>query len=213
MIGESAVLNYLRTQNRPYSASKNQNYLKTSLFNIIADIFNNLHGAVGKTAVVKILTSLFEKGEIHSKAYGKQLVYVARQDLLPVPSSEELNAIDDEIDELKSSIQKEKELLKIVQSKLSMMNSSLTTEELHKRIASLEVEVAEMHERLEPLERGTVKIDPEERQRIEKQFEISSKAWKQRKKLCNDIIGMLTESMSKKPSELMEELGLEVDPV
>ena len=179
----------------------------------IVDIFNNLHGAVGKTAVVKVLTSLSERGEITAKAYGKQMVYVARQDLLPVPSSEELNAIDDEINELKDALQKEKEQFKSVQSKLNMMNSSLTTSELQKRISSLEVEVAEMHERLEPLERGTVKVDPAERAQIEKKFEIANKAWKQRKKLCNDIIGMLTESISKKPSEFMEELGLEVDPI
>lgn len=43
------------------------------------DIFNNLHGAVGKTAVVKLLASLAERGEITVKAFGKQLVYVARQ--------------------------------------------------------------------------------------------------------------------------------------
>lgn len=183
------------------------------LTSLLVDIFNNLHGVVGKTAVVKILTSLAEKGEITAKAYGKQWVYVARQDLLPVPSSEELNAIDDEINELKDALQKEKEQLKSVQSKLNIMNSSLTTSELQKRISNLEIEVAEMHERLEPLERGTIKVDPEERARIEKQFEIANKAWKQRKKLCNDIIGMLTESISKKPSEFMEELGMEVDPV
>ena len=179
----------------------------------LVDIFNNLHGAVGKTAVVKILTSLSERGEISAKAYGKQWVYVARQDLLPVPSSEELNAIDDEINELKDVLQKEKEHLKAVQSKLNVFNSSLTTEELQKRISSLKVEVAEMHERLEPLERGTVKVDPAERARIEKQYEVANKAWKQRKKLCNDIIGMLTESISKKPNEFMEELGIEVDPI
>lgn len=179
----------------------------------VVDIFNNLHGAVGKTAVVKILTSLSERGEITAKAYGKQWVYVSRQDLLPVPSSEELNAIDDEINELKDGLQKEKEQLKAVQSKLSLMNSSLTTSELQKRISGLEVEVAEMRERLEPLERGTVKVDPAERAQIDKQFEIANKAWKQRKKLCNDVIGMLTESISKKPSEFIEELGLEVDPI
>lgn len=180
---------------------------------LLVDIFNNLHGAVGKTAVVKVLTSLSEKGEITAKAYGKQWVYVARQDLLPVPSSEELNAIDDEINELKDALQKEKEQSRAVQSKLNMINSSLTTSELQKRISTLEVEVAEMRERLEPLERGTIKIDPAERAQIEKQFEIANKAWKQRKKLCNDIIGMLTESISKKPSEFIEELGLEVDPI
>ena len=182
------------------------------LFHFLVDIFNNLHGAVGKTAVVKILTNLAERGEISAKAYGKQWVYVARQDLLPVPSSEELNAIDDEINQLKDSLQKEKEQLKVVQSKLNLINSSLTTEELHKRISCLEVEVSEMHERLVPLERGTVKVDPVERARIEKQYEVANKAWKQRKKLCNDIIGMLTESISKKPREFIEELGLEVDP-
>ena len=179
----------------------------------LVDIFNNLHGAVGKTAVVKVLTSLSEKGEITAKAYGKQWVYVARQDLLPVPSSEELNAIDDEINELKETLQREKEQFKSVQLKLNQMNSSLTTIELHKRISTLEVEVAEMHERLEPLERGTVKVDPAERAQIEKKFELANKAWKQRKKLCNDIIGMLTESIAKKPSEFIEELGLEVDPI
>ena len=159
------------------------------------------------------MTSLSERGEITAKAYGKQWVYVARQDLLPVPSSEELNAIDDEINELKVALQREKEQLKLVQSKLNLTNSSLTTSELQKRISALKVEVTEMHERLEPLERGTVKVDPAERAQIEKQFEVASKAWKQRKKLCNDIIGMLTESISKKPSEFIEELGLEVDPI
>lgn len=84
----------------------------------LVDIFNNLHGAVGKTAVVKVLTTLSERGEISFKAYGKQFVYVARQDLLPVPSSEELNAIDDEIDELKDTLLKEKELFKQIQTSI-----------------------------------------------------------------------------------------------
>lgn len=94
-----------------------------------------------------------------------------------------------------------------------MLNSSLTTAELHKRISSLNIEVAEMNERLEPLERGTVKVDPAERARVESLLETSSKAWKQRKKLCTEIVSMLTESISKKPSEFMEELGMEVDPL
>lgn len=61
---ESVILNYLRTQNRPYSAT---------------DVFNNLHGQVGKTAVVKLLAQMQENGTIHGKVYGKQWVYVARQ--------------------------------------------------------------------------------------------------------------------------------------
>lgn len=103
--------------------------------------------------------------------------------MLPVPSTEELNALDDEINRLKEEISREKEANRQVQSKLAMMTSSLTTEDLKTRINTLQAEVAEMHERLEPLERGTIKIDPEERARVEKELEIYSKAHKQRKKM------------------------------
>lgn len=102
---------------------------------------------------------------------------------MPVPSSEELSALDDEINQLKEVLTKEKEAHRQVQSKLNMMNSSLPTEEVRARIAQLESEVGEMHARLEPLERGTVKIDPEERVRVEKQYALYLKSYKERKKL------------------------------
>lgn len=61
---ENIILDYLKTQNRPYSAT---------------DVYNNLHGKVGKTAVTKLLTLMQENETIHGKVYGKQWVYVARQ--------------------------------------------------------------------------------------------------------------------------------------
>ena len=75
VLGEAAVVNYLKTQNRPYSASKIKTKKRTFLLILSVDIFNNLHGAVGKTALTKVLTSLVERGEIAGKAYGKQFVY------------------------------------------------------------------------------------------------------------------------------------------
>lgn len=89
----------------------------------------------------------------------------------------------------------------------------MTTVELKHKILSLESAVLELKERLDPLERGTVKVDPQERMNVEHQHEVHIKAWKQRKKLCNEIIGMLTESISKKPNEMIEDLGLEIDPI
>lgn len=63
------------------------------------------------------------------------------------------------------------------------MTSSLSTSDLQKRIVALEAEVKEMHERLEPLERGAIKIDPAERALVDRQHEVCTKAWKQRKKM------------------------------
>lgn len=79
------------------------------------DLFNNLHGQVGKTAIAKALTTLCEKGNITIKTYNKQSVYVARQDTLPAPSPEELEAIDVEIEALKGELVAQKETTKQAQ--------------------------------------------------------------------------------------------------
>lgn len=58
------VLDYLRKQNRPYSAT---------------DISSNLKNRVTKTAAAKLLKDMHERSEIEGRAAGKQLVYHAIQ--------------------------------------------------------------------------------------------------------------------------------------
>ena len=54
-----AVLKYLQSTNRPYSAN---------------DIFQNLHNAYSKNSIQKSLDELAEKGSLREKVYGKQKV-------------------------------------------------------------------------------------------------------------------------------------------
>lgn len=63
---ESAVWikNYLRDKNRPFSA---------------VEISGNSQGKIAKTAGVKLLKDLHEKGEIEGRNAGKQLVYHTKQ--------------------------------------------------------------------------------------------------------------------------------------
>jgi 26S proteasome regulatory subunit (ATPase 3-interacting protein) len=61
---ETTVYDYMKTQNRPYSAT---------------DIMSNLHNAISKANVIKALASLEQKGLMTSKTYGKQVVYVIKQ--------------------------------------------------------------------------------------------------------------------------------------
>lgn len=58
------ILDYLRKQNRPYSAT---------------DISANLKNRVTKTAAAKLLKDLHERKEIEGRAAGKQIVYHALQ--------------------------------------------------------------------------------------------------------------------------------------
>lgn len=54
------ILDYLRKQNRPYSAT---------------DISANLKNRVTKAAAAKLLKDMHERNEIEGRAAGKQLVY------------------------------------------------------------------------------------------------------------------------------------------
>src|SRR5450432_1670586 len=54
------IISYLKSQNRPYSAT---------------DISSNLHNKVTKTRTDKLLKEIFERNEIGGKVSGKQWVY------------------------------------------------------------------------------------------------------------------------------------------
>jgi 26S proteasome regulatory subunit (ATPase 3-interacting protein) len=58
------ILEYLRKQNRPYSAT---------------DISSNLKNRVTKAAAAKLLKDMHERNEIEGRAAGKQIVYHAIQ--------------------------------------------------------------------------------------------------------------------------------------
>ena len=56
----AVILDYLRKQNRPYSAT---------------DISSNLKNRVTKAAAAKLLKDMHERNEIEGRAAGKQIVY------------------------------------------------------------------------------------------------------------------------------------------
>lgn len=74
----------------------------------VADIVANLHSAVSKTECQRIVNSLVEKDLISSKLYGKQAIYVVRQDTIETASPEEMAAIDKELTQLQAKITEQK---------------------------------------------------------------------------------------------------------
>lgn len=63
-MANEAVLKYLKSTNRPYSAN---------------DIVLNLHKEFGKTAIQRALDALVQQEAVLEKVYGKQKVYVVKQ--------------------------------------------------------------------------------------------------------------------------------------
>ncbi|KAG9291716.1 hypothetical protein G9A89_012001 [Geosiphon pyriformis] len=195
---EQIILDYLRKQNRPYSAN---------------DISSNLHNAVTKTAAQKTLTSLVGQDEVTCKTYGKQMVYVVKQDQFESPSSEELAKMDEQIESFKKEISEYKEKNKQIQTQLNDLNASLTNDQIETQLKVLAEEIKKYEERLKLLKSGTRQISPEEKNAIDAIYDRNRKLWRVRKRLSKDIISLISENMEKKPADFMEDLGLENDPI
>ncbi|TPX42413.1 hypothetical protein SeMB42_g05131 [Synchytrium endobioticum] len=190
------IFSYLRRQNRPYSA---------------ADIYNNLKLEIGKGNVQKILTTLLDEAKIAGKQYGKQMVYVCRQDEFETPSAEELEAMDSTIEQIKNEITVLTENNHALGAELSKLNNSMTDAELESRLAELADENSKSAERLEKLKAGQQLVTDEERRKIDQDYDTYRKHWQVRKRMFKEAWAMVTENLPDKPAELMERLGVETD--
>ncbi|KAJ3035288.1 hypothetical protein HDV00_004106 [Rhizophlyctis rosea] len=193
---QDVVLTYLRRTNRPYSA---------------VDVFNNLKGEVGKSVVTKILGQLTEEEQIHGKQYGKQWVYVAKQDDLPAPSQEELDAMDQRMEALKAERSGTKEQIKQSQSTLNDLQSSLTNEQLAHRLEALDKENAKLSARLETLRSNPIQMSAADKSRIESNLDSMRTQWRKRKRMFKDMWDAVTENIPGNRAELMEQMGIETD--
>jgi 26S proteasome regulatory subunit, ATPase 3, interacting protein len=109
---------------------------------MLDDVFNNLHGKVGKTQVQKSLANLVASGEITQKIYGKQAVFVVKQDDGERPSQQELDQLDVSIAESKIILSGLKDEAKEINGILSKLKSSMTVEEMRQKIKQLLQEVS-----------------------------------------------------------------------
>lgn len=61
-----------------------------------------------KTAIQKALDTLADSGRITFKEYGKQKIYLARQDQFQIPNTEELNQMKEENAKLQELLEEQK---------------------------------------------------------------------------------------------------------
>ncbi|XP_064456009.1 homologous-pairing protein 2 homolog [Ornithodoros turicata] len=193
---EKSVLDYLKAQNRPYSAT---------------DIFNNLHKEHGKTAVVRALEQLAQDNKIKEKTYGKQKIYFADQSEFPEASESELAAMDQEIVTLGEKLQALNRKLQSQQSALSNVTNSLTTEEAVEKIRTTRDECEKLQVKLDALTSNTKFVEPEVREKIYSENAKYVKEWRKRKRIANDMIDAILEGYPKGKAALLEETGVETD--
>lgn len=88
---------FLSQQNRPLNSQNAADALQK--FNL------------KKTAVQKALDNLADNGQISFKEYGKQKIYIARQDQYDIPDSQELDRMKTENSKLQKELEDQKKAI------------------------------------------------------------------------------------------------------
>ena len=192
----TAVLEYLNKQNRPYSAG---------------DIFSNLHGKFGKTAVVKACESLAGAGKINEKIYGKQKVYGAKQAQYQDYSETDMKQIDEEISKQEKIWTELQSSHKASDEEFRTLKSSLTTKEATERLAELNENCRKCQEHLKRIKSASNHIPPAEKEKIIKNRKTVVQTWKKRKRIASDMMDAILESYPKTKKQFIEDVGIETD--
>ncbi|XAR72375.1 hypothetical protein NMG60_11018990 [Bertholletia excelsa] len=194
---EGTVLNYVNEQNRPLNSQN------------VADALQKFN--LKKAAIQKALDTLADSGRISFKEYGKQKIYLARQDQFNIPNSEELNQMKEENAKLQEKLVKQKRAITEVEGEIKALQSNLTLEQIQAKVANLKKEVEEMEEKLIKLRGGVILVSPEERKAVECMYSDTMHQWRRRKRMFRDLWDAITENSPKDLKEFKEELGIEYD--
>lgn len=92
---------FLIQQNRPLNSQN------------VADSLQKFN--LKKSSVQKALDALADSGRISSKEYGKQKIYLARQDQFDIPNSEELSRMKEENAKLQQQLEEQKRAISEVE--------------------------------------------------------------------------------------------------
>ncbi|KAF2277571.1 homologous-pairing protein-like protein 2 [Westerdykella ornata] len=191
------ILNYLRKQNRPYSAT---------------DISANLHNKVTKAAAAKILKDLQDQNKIEGRAAGKQVVYHTIQNTDDALTPEQLAALSAQTSDLQSRTTALQTTIKTLRSTLSTLNSTLSTADLVSSVQSLEAEKRDILARLETLKTGKAKkVTQKERMEAEAEWRKWNGIAKRRERIEREMWRMIEDLVGEKDKreELREALGLD----
>uniref|UniRef100_A0A803NZK1 Homologous-pairing protein 2 homolog n=1 Tax=Cannabis sativa TaxID=3483 RepID=A0A803NZK1_CANSA len=194
---EAIVLNFVNEQNRPLNSQN------------VADALQKFN--LKKASIQKALDNLADGGRISFKEYGKQKIYLARQDQFDIPNTEELTQMKEENARLQKQLEEEKKAIGEVEGEIKSLQSNLTLEQILAKEVKLRMEVKEMEDKLEKLRGGITLVKPEDREAIEKLYSEKISQWRKRKRMFKDLWDAITENSPKNLKEFKEELGLEYD--
>ncbi|OII72434.1 uncharacterized protein cubi_00429 [Cryptosporidium ubiquitum] len=194
-----AIFNYMKEQNRPYS---------------VQNVVDNLHNVYSKKQVTDEMDRLATEGKFVCKEYGKQKVYLIDQSDCKELNKEEMEALDKSILSSESELNDLEARLKQLKQETRNISVPLPIDVLEEKIKQENLKNESLMEEISRKEKmlgEDCEIIP-----VEKLKELKNNLTKKQAKLkklktaCKSAVDTFSESMERKASDLMEEIGIEM---
>jgi len=194
---QSAVLDFLVKQNRPFSAN---------------DILNNFNGQLTKTNVTNALEQLYSSKKIEEKLYGKQKVFMALQNVNIVSLKQDLRDLEEKKMMAKGELGRLQFDNNRIERELKSFGNQVPLNELIQENQALFGQVEELKERLYTFKTANVElVTKEEKTKLQKERNNIVKLWKKYRRIANEMIATILENCNIKKAVLCDDLGLELD--
>lgn len=196
-MAEEKVLEFMNTQNRPFSFSQIQ---KNS-------------GDFSKSDIEKALQHLVDNSRVFEKTYGKQKIYCVCQEEEKVAGNmeDDLKDMDRQINTLTYDLDEINKNLQTKSNKLQERRTKMTVDEAVSEKLKLEQEIAALKQELKAFEECSKPISESERIKICEEYHKYEKEYKSRKRICRDIVNQIMENYPKSEKVLLGEVGIETD--
>lgn len=186
----------MRQQNRPY----------TPLV-----VYENLHHAIKKPALQRLMDELVEEGALQVKEFKKTKLYMAKQDVNETVDQGELDQLASEEGDLKEKLAQQKSKNAKLQAAITALQNEPSDEGLAALLKQYQKKVDELNAKLARTKGSKAPLVTKDQvNKVQTQFNNMLSAWRKRKRAAMDMIDAMCGEEGE-PKAVIERFNLETD--
>ncbi len=192
------VREYLESTNRPYST---------------INIFDNLHGAVKKASLQRVLDALAEEGQINEKVCGKSKVYWALQDQYGDITSQVLASLRAEVLALEAKASEAEGERAAMAARVAALEAEPSDEDLEKQLQAEAAEIKSLEDRYAAVVAAAdgVVVTAATKDTLVADGKRYRKRWSELRGKIMDVVARMSEGMDKSVAQVFAMTGMEQD--
>jgi len=174
-------------------------------------VYENLHHAIKKPALQRLMDELVEEGALQVKEFKKTKLYMAKQDVNETVDQGELDQLASEEGDLKEKLAQQKSKNAKLQAAITALQNEPSDEGLAALLKQYQKKVDELNAKLARTKGSKAPLVTKDQvNKVQTQFNNMLSAWRKRKRAAMDMIDAMCGEEGE-PKAVIERFNLETD--